>query len=135
MPLSMHRKMRTHAARRHRARGQRTGPGSWRPSLFTTPSTRSLRQAEPESSQQNIEEDMTRAGKHALPEHLRRAQESSRSVSCGAVATETGVSDSVTGPGQGALKGAPQVVEGPRYDHVVVEAHQRGHTQHPDADT
>lgn len=42
MPLSIHRKMTTQAARRHRARGHRTGPGSWRPSLCTTPSTRSL---------------------------------------------------------------------------------------------
>lgn len=72
---------------------------------------------------------------HILPENLRRAQDSSRTVSCSAVATETGVTYSVTGPGQGVLEGAAQVVEGPRYDHVVVEAHQRGHTQHPDTNT
>lgn len=72
-------------------------------------------------------------GTLVLPENLRRAQDSSGIVSRCVVATENSVSESVTGPGQGALEGAPQVVEGPGYDHVVVEAHQRGHAQHPDA--
>lgn len=44
------------------------------------------------------------------------------------------ISHSVAGPRQGALEGAAQVVEGPRNDHVIVEAHQRGHAQHPDTD-
>ncbi len=42
MPLSMHRNMTTQAASKHRARGQRTGPGSSSPLLFTTPRTFSL---------------------------------------------------------------------------------------------
>lgn len=42
MPLSMQRKMTTQAASKQRARGQRTGPGSCSPSLFTTPRTFTL---------------------------------------------------------------------------------------------
>lgn len=71
---------------------------------------------------------------HLLPEFLRGAEDFTR----GAVArnvTETCVGHSIAGPGQRALKRAAQVVERPRYDHVVVETHQRGHTQHPNADT
>lgn len=44
------------------------------------------------------------------------------------------ISHSVAGPRQGALKGAAQVVECPRDDHIVVETHQRGHAQHPYTD-
>lgn len=41
------------------------------------------------------------------------------------------ISHGVAGPRQGALEGAAQVVERPRNYHVIVETHQRGHTQHP----
>lgn len=56
-------------------------------------------------------------------------------VSCRVVSTQTGVGHGVTWPGQWALEGAAQVVKGPGYDDVVVETDQRGHAQHPDADT
>lgn len=44
------------------------------------------------------------------------------------------ISHGVAGPRQGALEGAAQVVERPRYYYIIVETHQRGHTQHPYAD-
>lgn len=44
------------------------------------------------------------------------------------------VARGVAGPGQGALEGLAQVVEGPGNDHVVVEGDQRGDHQHADPD-
>lgn len=73
--------------------------------------------------------------KYLLPENLCGAQEFTRGAVCGcAVATEMCISHGVAGPRQGALEGAAQVVERPRYDYIIVETHQRGHTQHPYAD-
>lgn len=71
---------------------------------------------------------------HLLPENLRGAQDVTGGISC-AVATETCVGHSVTGPGQGALERAAQVVKCPGYNYIIVETYQRGHTQHPDANT
>ena len=73
---------------------------------------------------------------HLLPEEFGGAE----GFTGGAVArvvltTETCIGQSVTGPGQGALERAAQVVKGPRYDDVIVETHQRGHTEHPNANT
>lgn len=44
------------------------------------------------------------------------------------------ISHGVAGPRQGALERAAQVVERPRDYHIIVETHQRGHTQHPNTD-
>lgn len=73
--------------------------------------------------------------KHSLPEDLRGAEQFCGVVCCRVVTTEMCVSLSVAGPRQGALKGAAQVVERPRDDHIIVETHQRGHAQHPYADS
>lgn len=73
---------------------------------------------------------------YSLPENLCGAEEFTGGAVAGcAVTTETCIGNSIAGPGQRALEGAAQVVERPRYNDVVVETHQRGHTQHPDANT
>lgn len=73
---------------------------------------------------------------HLLPENLCGAEDfSSGAIASGAVTTETRVGYSIAGPGQRALERAAQVVKRPRYDDVIVETHQRGHTEHPNANT
>lgn len=71
---------------------------------------------------------------HLLPEDFCGAQVfTSGAVPC--VVTESCIGYSITGPGQWALEGAAQVVKRPCYDDVVVQTHQRGHTEHPNANT
>ena len=71
-----------------------------------------------------------------LPEDLCGAEAStSGAVASGVVPTETCVGYSITGPGQRALERAAQVVKRPRYNDVIVETHQCGHADHPNANT
>lgn len=73
---------------------------------------------------------------HLLPENLCGAQDfASGAISSCVVATETYIGYSITGPGQGALERAAQVVKRPCYNYIIVETYQRGHTQHPNANT
>lgn len=73
---------------------------------------------------------------HLLPEVFCGAEDfTSGAIARCAVTTESSVGYSITGPRQRALERAAQVVKRPRDNDVIVETHQRGHTQHPDADT
>lgn len=75
-------------------------------------------------------------GENLLPEFFCGAESStSGAVARGVVTTESSVGYSVTGPGQGALERAAQVIKCPGYDDVIVETHQRGHTEHANANT
>lgn len=65
--------------------------------------------------------DQTKA--HLLPENLCGAQDPTRAVGSCVVTTKPCISDSITGPGQGALKRAAQVVKRPRYDYIIVKTH------------
>lgn len=72
--------------------------------------------------------------KHSLPENFCWAVPSFHgAIANGAITADQSVAQGITRPGQGALERAAQVVKCPRYDHIIVEAHQRGHTQHPDS--
>lgn len=74
--------------------------------------------------------------RYLLPEVLCGAEHfSSRAIAGYVVIAETCIGYGVTGPRQRALERAEQVVKRPRYDDVIVETHQRGDAQHPNANT
>lgn len=71
-----------------------------------------------------------------LPEFFCGAEAfTSGAITSGVVSTETHIGHSITGPGQRALERVAQEVKRPRYNDVIVETHQRGHTEHPNANT
>lgn len=46
--------------------------------------------------------------------------------------TQASISYSIAGPRKRALERTSHVIKCPSDDDIVVETHQRGHTQHPD---
>lgn len=74
--------------------------------------------------------------RHLPPENLCGAESfTSGAIASGGITTETYIGYRLTGPGQRALERAAQVVKSPCYNDVIVETHQRGHTEHPNANT